>query len=325
MDEVIVKRINDFDREFNDLLENLDKQGMFEGIEGKIIIKPNLCTIASLESGIISDIKIVENLIKFFRVRKPEVEIFIVESDSFDRDIEEGFARLGYLDLQKKWDIRLLNLTKEKSISIITPGIPYELNLPKIFLGKFFFISVANLKTHDYQKITCIFKNQFGCIPDRLKERYHPYLEEVLYSLDKLIKPDLCIVDGRIALEGNGPVDGEPVRTAVMILGNMSLAVDVVCAQIMGFNPEEVPYLKYAFKKDRYDYRKIKIIGEDLRFNFKFIPKKLYIGIRLKIAITRTSVATTNFLKKLSFCLLYFGVIQTISRIPSYIKKQMAR
>ncbi|OGL38680.1 MAG: hypothetical protein A2042_06060 [Candidatus Schekmanbacteria bacterium GWA2_38_11] len=325
MDEVIVKKIDDLDKDFNRILENFYRQKLFEGIDGKIIIKPNLCTIASRKSGVVSDIKIVEHLIKFFKEKKPDAEILIVESDSFDRDAEDVFTRLGYFDLQKKWNIRLLNLTKEESISIIIPGIPYELNLPKIFLKDFFFVSLANLKTHDYQKITCIFKNQFGCLPDRLKERYHPYLEETLYALDRFIDPDLCIVDGRIALEGNGPVDGEPLETGIMVIGNKSIAVDTVCAQIMGFKPEEVPYLNYAFKKSKYDYKKIKIAGDDLRFNFKFIPKKLYVGIRLKILITRTSVAITNFLKKLSFHILYFGIIQTFSRIPGYIKKQIVK
>ena len=325
MDEVIVKKINKPDEEFYKVLEDLYNQKLFEGIDGKIVIKPNLCTVASVESGIVSDIKIVECLIKFFKMRKPEAELLIVESDSLDRDAEEVFARLGYLDLQKKWNVRLLNLTKEESVAMIAPGLPYEINLPKIFLGKFFFISLANLKTHDYQKITCIFKNQFGCIPDRLKERYHPYLDETLYALDRFIVPDLCIVDGRIALEGNGPVDGDPLKTGLMIIGNKSIAVDAVCAQIMGFNPETLPYLNYAFKKSRYDYKKIKIIGDDLRFNFKFISKKLYTGIRLKIFITRTSVAITNFLKKLSFHILYFGIIQTFSRIPGYIKKQIVK
>ena len=325
MDEVIVKKIDDLDKDFNRILENFYRQKLFEGIDGKIIIKPNLCTIASRKSGVVSDIKIVEHLIKFFKVKKPDIEIFIVESDSFDRDAEEAFERLGYYELQNKWGVKLINLTKEEYVSTIISDLPYELNLPKIFLKEYFFVSIANLKTHDYQKITCVFKNQFGCIPDRLKERYHPYLDEVLYALDRFIQPNLCIVDGRIALEGSGPVDGEPLETGIMVIGEKSIAVDTTCAKIMGFNPKEVPYLKHAFKKDKYDYENIKIIGEDLKLSFKFIPKKLYIGIRLKIWITRSSVAITNFLKKLSFNLLCFGIIHTISRIPNYIKKQMAR
>lgn len=325
MDEVIVKKISDVDNELNDILDHLYTKGIFREINNKIIIKPNLCTIAATESGIITDIKVIETLIKFFRSKNADVEILIIESDSFDRDAEEVFKKLKYHELEEKWNVKLINLTKEEYVSTIISDLPYELNLPKIFLKKYFFVSIANLKTHDYQKITCIFKNQFGCIPDRLKERYHPYLDEVLYALDKFIQPDLCVVDGRIALEGSGPVDGEPLETGIMVIGEKSLAVDTTCAKIMGFEPLEVPYLKYAYKRDKYDYKDIKIIGEDFKFNFKFIPNKLYTGIRLKIWITRSSVAVTNFIKKLSFNLLYFGIVHTISRIPNYIKKQMAR
>ena len=325
VDKVIVKKISRTGEEFEDVLESLYADGVFKEVKGKIIIKPNLCTIAAYESGIISDIKIVEGLIKYFKSKKINSEIIVIESDSFDRTSEEVFKKLGYYELQNKWGVKLINLTKEEYVSTIISDLPYELNLPKIFLKEYFFVSIANLKTHDYQKITCVFKNQFGCIPDRLKERYHPYLDEVLYALDRFIQPNLCIVDGRIALEGSGPVDGEPLETGIMVIGEKSIAVDTTCAKIMGFNPKEVPYLKHAFKKDKYDYENIKIIGEDLKLSFKFIPKKLYIGIRLKIWITRSSVAITNFLKKLSFNLLCFGIIHTISRIPNYIKKQMAR
>ena len=325
MDKVIVKKISRTGEEFEDVLESLYADGVFKEVKGKIIIKPNLCTIAAYESGIISDIRIVEELIKYFKSKKIDSKILIIESDSFDRSAEEAFKRLGYNELQSKWDVKLINLTKEEYVSTIISDIPYEINLPKIFLKEYFFISVANLKTHDYQKITCVFKNQFGCIPDRLKEKYHPYLDETLYALDRFVQPNLCIVDGRIALEGSGPVDGEPLETGIMVIGEKSLAVDTTCAKIMGFEPLEVPYLRYAYKRDRYDYKDIKIIGEDFKFNFKFIPNKLYTGIRLKVWITRSSVAVTNFIKKLSFNLLYFGIVHTISRIPNYIKKQMAR
>lgn len=337
MNKVIVRKVDEIENDLPRLLDEAYRFGWLASLFGseenrkdnpsdkpkKIVVKPNLCTMASSESGIISDLKVVKTLVAFFRKKVPGSEIIIVESDSFDRDAEEAFCRLGYTHIAEEGKVKVINLSKAEYISLSIPKIPYELNLPEMFMDNFFFISLANLKTHDYQKITCIFKNQFGCIPDRLKERYHPYLEEVLNTLDELVRPDLCIVDGRMAMEGNGPVDGEPIKTNAFIIGNSSIAVDTVCAQLMGFDPKNVPYLRYAYNMRKYDYRNISVIGDDMKFKFSFIPNKLYFGIRFKIFITRASILTTNFLKKLSFNLIYFGFISTLSRLPKYIKKKV--
>ena len=92
---------------------------------------------------------------------------------------------------------------------------------------------MACLKTHDYEKITCVMKNQFGCIPDSLKEKYHPYLREVLYFLNKALTPDLCIVDGRIGLQGKGPISGDAVKKDIVIVTRETFFLYMVVMPIL--------------------------------------------------------------------------------------------
>lgn len=72
-------------------------------------------------------------------------------------------------------------------------------------------ISLPKLKTHGYAKMTGCIKNQFGCIPGKLKGEFHVKLPDVndfarmLVDLNKLVKPKLYIMDGIIAMDGNGP------------------------------------------------------------------------------------------------------------------------
>jgi len=325
MDKVICRKIPDGDEGIKRFLDEIFANGWLDPGSKQIVIKPNLCTLASVESGIITDISFVRALVRFIKSKSPSSQIKIIESDSFDRTAEEVFEKLGYCDLAREEGVDLINLTKMRSIPIAISEIPYEINLSFIFLEDIFYISIANLKTHDYQKVTCGFKNQFGCIPDVLKERYHPYLDEVLYYLDGLINPDLSIVDGRIALEGNGPVDGEPIKCDLMIAGNRSLSVDTVCARVAGFDPVRVPYLRYAYSKTKYNHSNIQVAGDKLDFNFKFIPDKLFNGIRLKIFVTRTSNVITNYAKKVLFHLYYYGFIATARIVPKSVMKKIRK
>ncbi|RMF95617.1 MAG: DUF362 domain-containing protein [Candidatus Schekmanbacteria bacterium] len=325
MGKIIYKNVGDNEKELDLFLEEISKNALLHNMQDTVIIKPNLCTFASVESGIISDIKFIKKLIWLIKSKNQNANIKIVETDSFDRKASDVYKELGYERLAEEEGVELLNLTEMDSFPVVVRGIPYEINVPAIFFDDIFFISVGNLKTHDYQKITCIFKNQFGCIPDALKEKYHPYLDEVLTFLDGIIKPDLSIIDGRIALEGNGPVDGEPVKCGIMIAGSDSLEVDTLCAKIAGFNPKKIPYLRYAYKKRNFNPDDVKLESNMKVINLRFIPKKLFKGIRLKIFITRTSNLITLFSKKLFFHLYYFGVVQTMRIIPKSLMKRLKR
>jgi uncharacterized protein (DUF362 family) len=181
-------------------------------------------------------------------------------------------------------------------------------------LSDFFFISIALPKTHAYQKITAIYKNQFGCIPDKYKERYHQYLEEVLYVLNnKLMIPDLSVIDGRVGMQGCGPVSGDPIESGFYLISNNATVADVSCAKLMGFNPKTIPYLKYACRKIGIRMENIEIPMTDLRKKFSFVPMWQYRVIRGKIYVTRFTVALNTKAKRL---------VHIIFRLPSYIKER---
>jgi len=57
----------------------------------------------------------------------------------------------------------------------------------------------------------------------------------------------LSVVDGIVAMEGNGPVAGDRRETGLIIAGENPAAVDAVCARIMGFDENKLPLVKRAF------------------------------------------------------------------------------
>jgi uncharacterized protein (DUF362 family) len=315
--DIIVEEIRyeNWKKVFDEMLKEGQDRGFFNELKEQVVVKPNLCSIASPESGVTTDVELIERLVVFLRQIKPKVRITIIESDSFDRDADEVFVRLGYTDLSKKYGIELVNLTQEESYETRHRYLPYPLRIPKLFFDDFFFISVANLKTHTYQKVTLVYKNQFGCIPDKFKDDYHEYLEKVLYLLNNKFMPaDLCIVDGRVGLQGEGPVDGNPIKSNILVIGKDPTTVDTICCRIMGFQPNNVPYLRYAYRRNKMDYRKV-ILPQYLRqHDFGFTERWRYNAIRGKIRVTRTCDYLKMRLKR---------YVHIFFRLPSYVRERL--
>jgi uncharacterized protein (DUF362 family) len=67
-----------------------------------------------------------------------------------------------------------------------------------------------------------------------------------LVRLNRRVKPHLSVVDGFVAMHGEGPRHGTPAKLGVVVAGADAVAVDAVSAAIMGFQPRQISYLTYA-------------------------------------------------------------------------------
>jgi Pyruvate/2-oxoacid:ferredoxin oxidoreductase delta subunit len=111
-------------------------------------------------------------------------------------------------------------------------------------------ISIAKFKTHQLTRITGPVKNQFGCVPGILKTEFHLKLPnpldfaKMLVCIDLYIRPRLYIVDGIMAMEGNGPRGGTPVNMKVLLFSKDPLAAEAVMCRLIDLNPEFVPTMK---------------------------------------------------------------------------------
>lgn len=66
---------------------------------------------------------------------------------------------------------------------------------------------------------------------------------------DNPVRRMFCIVDGIVGGEGNGPLDPTPKSTGIIIAGENPVAVDLVCARLMGFDYKRLPILFKAFDR----------------------------------------------------------------------------
>jgi hypothetical protein len=55
------------------------------------------------------------------------------------------------------------------------------------------------------------------------------------------------LIDGIVGMDGMGPMQGDPVRSDVVIGGTDPVAVDMVAARVMGFDWRKIPLIREGF------------------------------------------------------------------------------
>ncbi|MBT4857446.1 DUF362 domain-containing protein [Candidatus Uhrbacteria bacterium] len=68
-------------------------------------------------------------------------------------------------------------------------------------------------------------------------------------ELYKQLPCDVAIVDGVLAMEGDGPVRGTAVQSGIVLAGMDALAVDAVGATLMGLDPSHIGYLHFSHEE----------------------------------------------------------------------------
>ncbi len=150
-------------------------------------------------------------------------------------------------------------------------------------------VNMPKLKTHGLMIITGALKNLFGVIPGVLKPELHVQLSDpVLFArmivdlniaIKSVVNGNLIVMDAVYSMEGNGPRNGNPVKTGLLMFSDDAVAIDAVASRIMGMKPEEVPLLREAkdFGFGEIDLNKIEILGDPLSeftgYTFKLPPE----------------------------------------------------
>lgn len=107
-------------------------------------------------------------------------------------------------------------------------------------------INLPKLKTHNLVGLTGAVKNCFGLVPSPHKTYLHmrwprpDQFSEMLLDLYLRAKPALHILDGVLAMEGDGPSAGDPRPVGALLASTDGLACDVAMAALVGHPPHRV-------------------------------------------------------------------------------------
>jgi len=236
----------------------VEKLNLLECVESSktIVLKPNFAggSVLSQDSHALTDIELLRGVIAGIQLVNPKALIYIAESDSAGM----GFAFLKFANLGlDKWyikNVELLDLSRDRLRRIDLKNAKYfgadteQLWLSEKLLEAGMVISIANLKTHSVTKYTGTCKNLFGLLPRADKYFYHTSLDEVIYDLNICVKPQLSIVDGFRAMEGNGPMTGNPIDLGLRLYASNALMADVVACHVIRIKYMHVRHLRLLAK-----------------------------------------------------------------------------
>jgi uncharacterized protein (DUF362 family) len=210
-----------------------------------VIIKINLCGARLPGSAAITHPIFLDALLRFLRNQFDGLKIFVVESDATTAQPDLLVQWLGFRPILNRWNASYVNLSKEKTYPKKINGRFFtEVNVPQIFENSFF-ITLPKLKTNIASSITCCLKNQFGCLPEAKKIMYHGHLDDVIVDSNLAMKPDFCLVDAIMAMGGDlGPGLGTPIPLNAIIYGQDPVAIDAMCAKLMGFKPWRIGHIR---------------------------------------------------------------------------------
>ncbi len=215
--------------------------------------------------GSITSPLVAEALIE--AIREHVGTIYMVESDQVLEDVEKAFHDSGMADVCKRTGVAWVNMTRGGAT--ILHEDPRNVVLPRIDVPQILrdtrLISVPVMKTHAKTRLSGALKNQWGCI-GTMRHEYHLVLDDALAELNAALKPALALMDGTVALEGDGPKSGWP-RVADLILCSRDLvALDTIQASLMGIDPASVGHLATCAARGvgTNDLARIVIRGADL-------------------------------------------------------------
>ena len=243
----------------------------FNKENASIVIKPNLCYYWDHTTGQTTDARFVAALIDLIRENvSSNVKISIVESDASAMKCKYAFRMLGYEQLSKEYDVRLINLSEEpwELENFAAGGQTFSFMIPRAIQEASLKINIPKIKySVEKLKITCALKNIYGCNPFQKKFIYHKMINETIVAINKAMAFDLCIIDG-IVVSGM-----QPRKLGLVMASTDPVAIDAASARIAGINPQRIPYLKLAAKEGLGNLNFVPR-GCDLKYFAERYPKK---------------------------------------------------
>ena len=229
----------------------------------KVLLKPNMLSIEKAGSPVVTHYIVFEAIIRI--LKDYSTDISFGDSPGFG-DSKRAAEKSGLLSIAERYNINFEDFKDSVHIKLDNSILCKSWNIAKAAYKADRIITLPKLKTHGMAYYTGAVKNQFGCVPGTQKATWHTRMPDannfckMLLDLNTVIDADFAILDGIVAMQGNGPKNGEPYNLNAIIMGSSMTAVDSVGVRLIGYDdPLEIPVLKEA-----YDYKWSAVLPEDI-------------------------------------------------------------
>jgi uncharacterized protein (DUF362 family) len=236
----------------------------------KVFIKPNL-TYPKFKPGVTTTPQLLKALIKVLSDLGCQITVGESDGGYNSHEVRDVYHDFGLFEYEKEYGIKVVNLSKlpYDFINIRKFRREFNIEFPKILKYETdVFITLPVPKVHAMTKISLSYKNQWGCVPNVMRLRYHSVFDEAIYAINQQFKKKLTIIDGTYGLTRTGPMAGDSFELGWLAASDSFEAADLIVAKIMGYDLKRIDHYRMAYKnnlmpkeeeiKSNQDYNKFK-------------------------------------------------------------------
>ena len=215
--------------------------------EESILVKPNVLSGVKPEKAVTTHPAVMDGVLKLL---KEEGFSNVTCGDGpggMSHDTKKALDACGLFKVAEENQVPIADFDTLVKVQFPEGKRAKEFPLVKAAVSADAIVSVCKMKTHALENITGAVKNQYGLVFGRNKAAGHALypdsrkFAEMLVDLDLFLKPRLYIMDGIIAMEGNGPGSGDPVPMGVLLFSADPIAMDTVFSRLIYLDPANVP------------------------------------------------------------------------------------
>lgn len=257
MSKVIIQECKNYEpktviEKINAAVEILGGWDKFVKPHDNVLLKVNLIGPKSSDTAAVTHAEFVRAMVRILRDRKCNVWI----GDSSGGAIAgiaptaQGFRVAGYERVAEEEGAQIKNFDREGVVAVSPESRCEEtMYIAKPMFDADVVINLPKLKTHSAQIFSGAVKNVFGCIPGLRKAKYHKMAPDpgdfgqIICDIHNATKIRLHIMDGILAMQGEGPTAGSVYQADKILVSEDPLALDTVAAKMVGIDVEDVPIL----------------------------------------------------------------------------------
>ncbi|WP_089284876.1 DUF362 domain-containing protein [Anaerovirgula multivorans] len=258
----------------------------------KVLLKPNLVSPLKPEKMATTHPTVIQAICKL--LKKVGAEIWI--GDSGVHGTSKIFAACGIEEVARKYDCKICDIDRYETDFVFKKSNRLMKKVPvsKYVTEADVVINIPKVKIHAGVLYTGAVKNLYGTIVGKKKTEIHANTQTmdnfylVLLDILNAVKPQLTIMDGIYGMEGNGPTNGTPAKTGMILASRNAAALDVIAVEQIGLNLKDIGYLTKAVELGFSPLRKeIQVVGDSVPMvKYKYPVKALVVLGKIIMKIT---------------------------------------
>ena len=194
--------------------------------------------------------------------------------------VARAYKVSGLTDVCMAEDVSIVDIEDDVVVLDAPEGRLYKsFPVGKAFLDADAVVQVGVLKTHQLMRLTGGVKLTYGCIPGLTKAQLHirahrrEDFADMLLDLHLAVRPRFTIIDGIIAMEGQGPGSGTPRALDSLFAAHDAVALDAALADRVGFERRTLWVLAAAERRGVTDLRSpYTPVGDPIVAEAGFVP-----------------------------------------------------